>query len=65
MLDEEDEWNAIQNFNTMLHFEEQKQSLMREQERKRLIKQELDKQILEKKARKAREAEHDKLYENL
>jgi len=24
ILDEEDEWNAIQNFNTMLHFEEQK-----------------------------------------
>lgn len=41
-LNEEDEWTAIQNFNTILHYEEQKQMLLREQERKRLIRQELD-----------------------
>jgi len=41
-LNEEDEWTAIQNFNTILHYEEQKQQLMREKERKRLIKDELD-----------------------
>ena len=40
---EEDEWTAIQKFNTLLHYEEQKQALMRDKERKRLIKQELDK----------------------
>ena len=42
-IDEEDEWTAIQKFNTLLHYEEQKQALLRDKERKRLIKQELDK----------------------
>ena len=41
-LNEEDEWVAIQKFNTLLHYEEQKQALMRDAERKRLIRQELD-----------------------
>ena len=40
-LDEEDEWTAIQKFNALLHYEEQKQAAMREAERKRLLKQEL------------------------
>ena len=42
-LNEDDEWTAIQKFNTLLHYEEQKQSIMRDRERKRLIKEELDK----------------------
>ena len=29
-LAEEDEWTAIQKFNTLLHYEEQKQAIMRE-----------------------------------
>lgn len=41
-LNEEDEWTAIMNFNTILHYEEQKQAFLREKERKRLIKEELD-----------------------
>jgi len=41
-INEEDEWFAIQKFNTLLHYEEQKQALQREKERKRLIKEELD-----------------------
>jgi len=45
---EDDEWTAIQKFNQLLHYEEQKQSILREQERRRLIRQELDKQMLEK-----------------
>lgn len=44
-INEEDEWYAIQKFNTLLHYEEQKQALLREKERKRLIKQELDAQM--------------------
>jgi hypothetical protein len=44
-IQEEDEWTAIQKFNQLLHYEEQKQSLMREQERRRLIRIELDKQV--------------------
>ena len=40
---EDDEWTAIQKFNQLLHYEEQKQAMLREQERKRLIRQELDK----------------------
>jgi hypothetical protein len=37
-LDENDEWTAIQKFNTLLHYEEQKQAMLRDRERKRLIK---------------------------
>ena len=37
-LDEEDEWAAIQKFNALLHYEEQKQSAIRVAERKRLMK---------------------------
>jgi len=44
-LAEEDEWTAIQKFNTLLHYEEQKQAMLREQERRRLIRNELDKQL--------------------
>jgi len=40
-LDEEDEWTAIQKFNALLHYEEQKQSAMRAAERKRLMKEQL------------------------
>jgi len=47
-MNEEDEWQAIQNFNVMLHYEEQKQAMLREQERKRLIREELDRQIKDK-----------------
>ena len=51
-LDEDDEWTAIQKFNTLLHYEEQKQQMIRDKERKRLIKQELDRQLEEKKFKK-------------
>lgn len=54
-LDEDDEWTAIQKFNTLLHYEEQKQTMLRDKERKRLIKQELDKQLQEKNNRKKAE----------
>ena len=64
-LDEEDEWTAIQKFNTLLHYEEQKQAMLRDKERKRLIKEELDKQLQEKKGRKVMEKEENKMYEAL
>ena len=38
---------------------------MRDKERKRLIKQELDKQLKEKKTRKVAEVQEGKMYENL
>ena len=64
-LDEDDEWAAIQKFNTLLHYEEQKQAMMRDKERKRLIKEELDKQLKEKGQRKGREVQENQMYENL
>ena len=64
-INEDDEWTAIQKFNTLLHYEEQKQSILRDKERKRLIKEELDKQLKEKKYKKTRETEENKMYENL
>jgi hypothetical protein len=39
---DDDEWAAIDKFNTLLHYEEQKQALVRHKERQRLIKEELD-----------------------
>jgi len=64
-LAEEDEWTAIQKFNTLLHYEEQKQTMMREQERRKLIRGELDKQLKEKKERASREMEERLAYEAL
>ena len=62
---EDDEWAAIQKFNTLLHYEEQKQAIMREQERRRLIKQELDRQVMEKETRKKDEVLERRMYEKL
>lgn len=62
---EEDEWTAIQKFNTLLHYEEQKQQILREQERRKLIRQELDRQIREKRQKKADEAQEKAMYEKL
>lgn len=64
-LDEDDEWTAILKFNTLLHYEEQKQAYLREKERKRLIKLELDKQLREKEGRKYKEKEEGAMYEDL
>lgn len=36
-VEEEDEWTAIQKFNALLHYEEQKQAQARQDERKRLM----------------------------
>ena len=64
-LAEEDEWTAIQKFNTLLHYEEQKQAMLREQERRRLIRQELDKQMEERKRRAEDENDEKRQYEAL
>lgn len=64
-IEEEDEWTAIQKFNTLLHYEEQKQAILRDRERKRLIKEELDKQLKEKSSRKRAEIDERRVYENL
>jgi hypothetical protein len=47
-VEEEDEWTAIQKFNAILHYEEQKQAAAREAERKRLLRIELEAQKKEK-----------------
>lgn len=62
---EEDEWTAIQKFNTLLHYEEQKQAMLREQERRRLIRDELDKQMAEKQDRENTEMKERRMYEAL
>jgi hypothetical protein len=54
-LAESDEWREIQNFNTLLHLEEQNQEIQREKERQRMIKEALDNQIREKKERERQE----------
>lgn len=64
-LDEDDEWTAIMKFNTLLHYEEQKQAMLRDKERKRLIREELDNQLKEKKNRAEMDVKEDRMYENL
>jgi len=54
---EDDEWNAIVKFNTLLHYEEQKLAQERREERKRLLKLELDRQMADKKIREQRDVE--------
>lgn len=54
---EDDEWNAIVKFNTLLHYEEQKLAQERKEERKRLLKLELDRQMADKKIRLQRDIE--------
>ena len=62
-LEEEDEWTAIQKFNALLHFEEQKQAQAREAERRRLMKIELDSQKAAKEAKKLAQIEEDRQYD--
>lgn len=64
-IDENDEWTAIQKFNTLLHYEEQKQAILRDQERKRLIREELDRQIQAKKGKAQRENVENKEYDEM
>jgi len=54
---EDDEWNAIVKFNTLLHYEEQKITQDRREERKRLLKLELDRQMADKRIRQQRDRE--------
>ena len=58
-LEEEDEWAAIQKFNALLHYEEQKQAAARVAERKRLMMQELDSQVQVKEAKKIERSKED------
>lgn len=64
-INENDEWTAIQKFNTLLHFEEQKQAMLRDAERKRLIREELDRQINSKKERFGYENDENKAYDEM
>lgn len=64
-INENDEWVAIQKFNTLLHYEEQKQAVLREAERKRLIKEELDRQVAAKKAREEADKQENQLYNEM
>lgn len=64
-LAESDEWREIQNFNTLLHLEEQNQEIQREKDRQQMIKEQLDKQIREKKERERQERETEKMYEDM
>mgnify|MGYP001153936529 CR=1 FL=1 len=64
-INENDEWTAIQKFNTLLHYEEQKQAILRDQERKRLIREELDRQIQAKNNKQLRENDENKEYDEM
>ena len=49
----------------MLHYEEQKQQILRDQERKRLIREELDRQIQAKNKKAVRENDENKEYDEM
>ena len=42
-IDEADEWTAILKFNSLLHYEEKKAAAARENQRRKLLNEELDK----------------------
>lgn len=58
-----DEWAEITWFNAMLHEEEQRQLLKENEQRRKLIKHELDRQVQEKRQRKIREQKENEAYE--
>ena len=64
-INENDEWTAIQKFNTMLHFEEQKQAQAREEERKRLIREQLDLQVKQKELKHKDEKDESRMYDEM
>lgn len=62
--DDEDEWAAILEHNTIMYREEERQRLLREQENRLKMKKELDRQMQERQARKRQEVEENMLYED-
>ena len=62
-VDEVDEWTAIQNFNAVIHYEEQKQTAQRQADRKRLLRQELDAQRKAKVAKANKLKQEDSAYD--
>ena len=64
-LAESDEWREIQNFNTLLHLEEQNKEMMQEKQRQKQMKEQLDAQIREKKEKQRQEKEAERLYEDM
>lgn len=64
-INENDEWTAIQKFNTLLYYEEQKQAMMREQERKRLMQEELAAQVQNKKMKEQEMSKELQAYEKM
>ena len=64
-INENDEWTAIQKFNTLLYYEEQKNAMMRDAERKRLIREELEKQVTMKKQRENDQYKEKMAYDDL
>ena len=61
-INEKDEWAAIQKFNVTLHFEEVKAAQARDAERKRLIREQLAKQVEEREIRKQQALEEEIQY---
>mmetsp|Transcript_6278 Transcript_6278/g.6163 ORF Transcript_6278/g.6163 Transcript_6278/m.6163 type:complete len:503 (-) Transcript_6278:33-1541(-) len=61
--DNEDEWAAIIDHDTLMYREEERARLRRENENKVKLKRELDRQLGEKEIRKHMEVEENKLYE--
>jgi hypothetical protein len=61
-IEEEDEYHAIQKFDALLHYEEQKQAAARAEERKRLLVIELEKQKALKEEKIKKQQEEDRAY---
>lgn len=64
-LAESDEWREIQNFNTLLHLEQQNQEVLAGKSQQKRMKEELDKQIHEKKERERKERQAERDYEEM
>jgi len=63
-INEDDEWAAILKFNTHLHQEEVRHLHLKDREQRKKIKEELDKQITDKKRQEEEEKKQERLYES-
>ena len=61
--DDEDEWAAILEYDTLMFHEEEKARLRRDIENKMKLKRELDRQMNDKNRKKLSEQEEEKLYD--
>ena len=65
LSDDEDEWTQLSKLNQLLHYEEAKKTATRDQEKKRSVQTDLERQIEEKKRRQEEEQRQQDAYDRM